>query len=377
MKILINTASTYKGGSVQVALSFIQECKNFSEHQYEVVLGEQLSRLIIDSDYPGNFNFHRIEYRPATRVFSLQSPGQYFKEIEKKTDPDVVFTTSGPAYWRPKSPHLTGYNLPHYIYRDSPFFEKISFLKKLKWDLKGALIKHFFKRDSDAYVVQTDDVNDRVREWLKTDRVYTVSNTYGSQYFNPRKVEDKLQVRKQNEFRLISLSSWYPHKNLGIIPAVIDNLPGHLKENIRFVLTLPAEDFFDNFSSEYHKYIYNVGPVKPDECPSLYNECDAMFLPTLLECFSASYAEAMVMRKPIVTSDLGFARTVCKDAALYAEPINPADYAQKITQLYNSEELRNTLIQKGKNNLSQFSTAEARAEEYLSICKLLADAGKN
>jgi glycosyltransferase involved in cell wall biosynthesis len=288
-----------------------------------------------------------------------------------------VFTTSGPAYWRPKAPHLTGYNLPHYIYRDSPFFEKLSFQQRLKWDLKGILIKHFFIRDSDAYVVQTDDVNYRVREWLKTDCVYTVSNTYGSQFMNPSKAENKLPPRSQNEFRLLSLTSWYLHKNLTIIPDIIDLLPKELREHIQFVLTLPPDTFKDKFSSEYHRYISNVGPVKPEECPALYKECDALFLPTLLECFSASYAEAMVMRKPIVTSDLGFARTVCGDAALYADPVNPSDYARKITKLVRSEELQNSLIHKGEKNLKQFSSASERAKKYISLCKKMANAEKN
>ncbi len=43
-------------------------------------------------------------------------------------------------------------------------------------------------------------------------------------------------------------------------------------------------------------------------------------MPTLLECFSASYLEAMYMKKIIFTSDLPFAHTVCKDAAFYFAP---------------------------------------------------------
>ena len=48
-------------------------------------------------------------------------------------------------------------------------------------------------------------------------------------------------------------------------------------------------------------WLLAVGGVDIRECPSLYEQCDFMFLPTLLECFSASYAEAMKMRRPILT----------------------------------------------------------------------------
>jgi glycosyltransferase involved in cell wall biosynthesis len=377
MKLLINTATTFKGGGVQVALSFIWECRNFEDYEFHVVLGETISTLIKDEEYPPNFTFYRIGFRPATRLFSLKSHNRYLKDLERKIDPDVVFTTSGPAYWRPKAPHLIGYNLPHYIYRDSPYFSTISFIQRMKWDIKGAVLKFYFKREADAYVVQTDDVNQRLRKWLNTSPVHTVSNTFSSHYQSPKKVKNKLPDKKEGEYRLLSLSAWYPHKNLGIIPDVIDSLKESIRKRIRFILTLPDDDFRRNFPDEYRDFVINTGPIKPDEGPALYSECDALFLPTLLECFSASYAEAMVMGKPIITSDLGFARTVCRNAALYAEPLNPIDYSQKISELIDSDELKKSLIKRGNLNLKQFLSASDRAEQYLNICKELADARKN
>ncbi|MGF1670622.1 MAG: mannosyltransferase, partial [Balneolaceae bacterium] len=214
MKLIINTASTYKGGGVQVAYSFIEECKKFTENEYHIILGDMVGNLVNESEFPSNFTFYRIGYRPATRVFSLFSHDGFFKKLEKEIRPDVVFTTSGPAYWRPEAPHLTGYNLPHYIYRDSPYFDTMPLYKKLKWDGKGRILKFFFKRDADAYVVQTNDVNKRVRKLLSTDKVFTVTNACSNFYHKPVYKEKKLPERKPGEFRFLSLSAWYPHKNL-------------------------------------------------------------------------------------------------------------------------------------------------------------------
>lgn len=377
MKMIINTATTHKGGGVQVAYSFIEECKRFDKHEFHVVLGKMLADMISEREFPRNFSFYRIGYRPATRVLRTRSHDRFFRDLEETIQPDVVFTTSGPAYWRPKAPHLVGYNLPHYIYRDSPFFAQIPFIERLKWDLKGAVIKYFFKKDADAYVVQTDDVNARLKVLLKSENVYTVSNTYSRHYINPGPTPNRLPERKADEFRLLTLSAWYPHKNLNIIPSVIDALTENMKENVRFVLTLPDDVFRKEFPGRYQNNIMNVGPVKPEHGPALYRECDALFLPTLLECFSASYAEAMVMELPIITSDLGFARSVCKDAALYADPLNPDDYAKKINELINNFDLRKNLIENGLKNLKQFSTAAERANKYITICRKLADANKN
>jgi glycosyltransferase involved in cell wall biosynthesis len=372
MRLLINTASTFKGGGVQVARSFIEELKKFSEHEYHVVLGEAISKTIITSEYPSNFHFYTIPYRPATRVFSFKGSDTFFKDLEDKVKPDCVFTTSGPAYWRPRAPHVMGYNLPHYIYKDSPFFKTLTLYKRLYWMLKGQVIKYFVKRDADAYVVQTDDVNQRLKHWIGRDKIYTVTNTFGSHFLKDFKDNPStLPAREAGEFRLLMLSAWYKHKNFSVINQVSKLIEENKIPGIKFVLTLPEESFENHFTAAAKKHIYNIGPVKPDECPALYRDCDGIFLPTLLECFSATYAEAMVMNKPIITSDLGFAHTVCGPAALYVNPVDPQQILDAIVSLKDSEELQTKLAQNGKVMLQKLLTARERADHYLNICNAL------
>jgi hypothetical protein len=78
MKILINTASTLKGGSLQVAKSFIEECRFHNNHQFYVILGLSLNKIIDRNIFPSNFVFYDIDYRPAERVFSLFNRFRFF-----------------------------------------------------------------------------------------------------------------------------------------------------------------------------------------------------------------------------------------------------------------------------------------------------------
>ena len=376
MRILINTASTFKGGGVQVAKSFIEECRNFSSNQYFVVLSDALSKMIDINNFPGNFSFFNAPFRPATVVFKWRSHNYFFKDIEIKWKPDVVFTTSGPSYWRPQAPHLMGYNLPHYIYPESPYFGIIPLKRKLWWTGMKIFARYIFKRDADAFVVQTNDVNDRLKKFLNRREVHTAYNTINAYYLKYTKVPDKLPVKKPSEFRLLTLSAWYPHKNLIIIPKIAEALK-HANLEIKFVVTLPKKDFKRLTGNYNSPNIINVGPVKVEEAPSLYKECDAMFLPTLLECFSASYVEAMKMEKPIITSDMGFAHTVCEDAALYINPMNAEDIATKIVALVNSTKLQNQLIENGLKRVNAFGTPEGRAKKYLDICQNLIEDKKH
>jgi len=219
--------------------------------------------------------------------------------------------------------------------------------------------------------VQTDDVNQRLQAFLGRSDVHTVSNTCSAAYYDSHRGAPKLPNSQGGEFRALTLSALYTHKNLEIIRAVVDEFRRRGRPSPRFVLTIQQADYDLVFGENYIDEVVTVGPVSPSECPSLYEECDAMFLPTLLECFSASYPEAMIMQKPILTSALGFAQTVCQDAALYFDPLNANEIADQFERLMDSEKLKNDLIELGELRVKTFNDAHQRAKAFLSICEEL------
>lgn len=377
MRLLINTASVLKGGSVQVATSFLQECRRFEDHAFGVVLGPGLSGSIRAEDFPENFRLFRLTHRPAQGIFSTRRPSAEFKKIESEFEPDVVFTTSGPSYWRPHAPHLMGFNLPHHLYPDSPYFSRLlSLQQRLRWRAKSMLIHYFTRGFADAWVVQTDDVNERLRRWIPSDRVHTVANTISEAYafaLNEGTPQISASAAQREAFKLLVLTSYYPHKNLEIINDIITELREREIRGITFTLTLPERDFERTITQVNRAWVQNLGPQQPEDCPQLYLESDAVFLPTLLECFSANYVEAMAMRRPIVTTDLGFARTVCGQAALYFDPMDGVDALEKILELRSDAKLQQELAEAGRRELSRFGTATERAATYLDICQNLVD----
>jgi glycosyltransferase involved in cell wall biosynthesis len=365
MKIVINTAHQRFGGAVQVALSFIIECKAYPEHEYHVWLGAGVGKLISKNNFPSNFYFYEFNFG-VIDFNAIRNIQKTLAKFESKIRPQIIISTSGPSYFKSEVPQVIGYNLPLYIYPESPYVKNMPLLKKLKLTLKKQAHIFFFKRDAVAYVTQTDDVNKRVKKLLNTRHVYTVSNTANSFFDNWEKYKNKLPAGRNNTFRFICISSYYNHKNLDLIPLVLKKLSDCGVKNVEFVTTLKDKDFKQKIGS--HKNIINVGPVKPKECPSLYKECDALFLPTLAECFSASYPEAMIMEKPIITTDLPFAKSICGPAALYFKPQNAKDATSKIKKLINDKELQNQLVFEGKERLKNFDSPEKRAEKYLYIC---------
>ena len=129
-----------------------------------------------------------------------------------------------------------------------------------------------------------------------------------------------------------------------------------------------------NFDKKYDQYINYLGKVDINQVPLLYKQMNLLFMPTLLETFSTTYLEAMISEIPIVTSKMSFAQDVCGDSALYCEPLSATDYAKKISLLTSDNELRNSLIQKGKINLLRFGTSMDRTKKYLEILEKHANA---
>ena len=366
MRLIVNLSNNLVGGGLQVALSFLSECRYFEQNEYHVFVSPNVAQQVDRSVFGTNFSFYDIPSVPFWKLGKMLSP------LEKQIRPDVVFTVFGPSYWRPKAKHIEGFARGYWIYPESAFFKKMSIFWNISYHLQKTIKSFFFKREADAYVVETEDVNKRLRILFDTNNVYTVSNTCSIQYAHPEFFEAKLPKKQPGEFRLLTLSAYYPHKNLEIIPRVIDalgdNIPG---KHVQFVLTLKAEDYQRIIQPPYRTRVYNVGPVPIKEGPSLYKECDAMFLPTLLECFSASYPEAMATQRPILTSNLDFAHSICDNAALYFNPSNPSDIAESIINLIGNASLRQNLIEKGTRRLAVFPTARQRAERYLDLCSML------
>lgn len=373
MKLIINSGSVFKGGSEQVALSFIYECRNYPQHEFHVVIGPNLASQIDQNEFPNNFRFYLLKNRPATSIVHFIKSMIWYRNLEKTLIPDRVISTGGHGYWRPTVPLIGGFNMAHYIYPESPFFNRMPFRKRLFWRTMKGIHMFFFNR-LDAIIVQTEDVKDRLSKILSSKvPIFVISNTINAYFLTGQTFQNKIPQRKPGEIRLLTISSYYPHKNLEIIDLVTKALVRKRKVNFRFVVTLPEEKLKQLFGENGNQMIFNVGFVPIKECPSLYKECDFMFLPTLLECFTVSYLEAMVMKKPILTSDISFAHTICKGAAVYFDPLDPEDIANKIISLSEDCEKQNILISNGESIIKSMITPSERARKFLEICEQISN----
>ncbi len=165
-------------------------------------------------------------------------------------------------------------------------------------------------------------------------------------------------ARLARRFVLFCLTKFYAHKNLEIFLDVFKGGAAALRD-VSILFTVQADqhpraaDFLRAIESpNLRDHLVNVGPVPQTELAGYYGHSQGLILPTLLESFSGTYLEAMQYRRPILTSDLDFARDVCGDAAEYFDPFDPAAIRDAIVRVRDSTDRREELVALGQRRLA-------------------------
>ncbi|MBR6340246.1 MAG: glycosyltransferase [Alloprevotella sp.] len=369
MNILINASNLKVGGGLQVADSVFRELPKYKEHRFIIVYSDALLKSAEEAGR--NDNIIPVRYNmPSDWRSLLFGRNLFLDELVSKEHIYTVITIFGPSRWRPRVRHLLGFARAQLLLPESPYWTKQEVKKNWKLKLKLKLLKRQFDKDSEEYYTESPFISERLMNLYSNKRVYTISNTCNQVFSSPQLWDKNLVLPQFSGFRLLTIAANYPHKNLEIIPAVIDVLKLSYPDfKFQFVLSIDKDESWSNkvYSERYDKHILFIGKVSVSQCPFLYKQCDAMFLPTLLECFSANYVEAMKMRKPILTSDLGFARGICGEAAVYFNPISAKDIAEKIYLLASNSKFQENLVEKGGQQEKIFDTPEQRVKKMIDI----------
>lgn len=370
MNILINASNLKIGGGLQVADSVFRELYKFPQHYFVVVYNKALANCAKDISFNGNVE--AIEYEtPVNAKIIVTGRCGFLDKLVVAKKIDAVQTIFGPSMWRPRVPHLSGFAQGHIVLPDSPFWGMLPMKKKVLLWVKLKFIEYSLNKCSDYYFTENPMITERLQKRFPKKKVFTVTNNANQIFKNPEQWDRSIKLSSFVGITMLTVAANYPHKNLPIIIPTCHYLEEHFPDlNFRFVVTVNEKDM-SGVDDCARKHIVFLGPVKIEQVPYLYEQCNVMFLPTLLECFSASYAEAMLMRRPIITTDLVFARGLCKDAALYYNANSPEDLSLAIVRLAKDAGLRNQLVMAGEKQIKRFDTYEQRAEKLIKIIETI------
>ena len=349
MRLVIDCTPLTGGGGTQVASAFLENLSAKSDLIWQAVVSTAMQRALSDRLKRDE----RITVVAKRNWLDLFFIGRRLARIEKSFEPDVVFTVFGPTYFKPASRHLIGFALPLMIYDVDDALGEPSIIAKFKMFLG----RRAFHR-ADHTVVETETVRQRLHQRLgiDEDRISVIGNSV-----NPLIVEamDRTAMPDADVFGIIVPSAYYRHKNLAVIPRIAAEMrrldPGFAFE---FRLTLdpgsPAWHAITDLASKLgvEKYVKTLGVVSLAALAGHYQQAAATFLPTLREASTAVYPETFFACRPLITTDIDFARELCGDAAAYVSYDDLPKAAATILHIGKDSELRDALVQNGKRQLA-------------------------
>ena len=283
--------------------------------------------------------------------------------------------------------HFTNFNLP-ILYRKpfvvtvhdiTPFFFPGHKAGKSKWRKWGydAVFKHAINK-SKKIIAVSQSTKDLILKNFKVnlDKIKVIYEGVDEK-FKPiadcgiiNAVKTKYGLDKPFIF---FVGVWRNHKNVAGLVKVFDILKKKYKWQGNLVLGGQEDAHYLEVSKTIKSLgleneIIRPGFISDEEMPVFYSLARAFVNPSLIEGFGLNNLEAHACGCPVVSSSATSLPEVSGQAAVYFNPNNIKEMAEKIYQVISDENLRQSLRQKGFEQAKKFSW-EKCAKETLEVYK--------
>jgi len=164
------------------------------------------------------------------------------------------------------------------------------------------------------------------------------------------------------------------HKNiLGLLKAF--QILSSKLDDINLVIVGKKENFISgNIREEeigrFKDRVFFKGVVNDKELRYLYSKASGLVLPSFYEGFGLPPLEALLCGCPVALSDIPVFKEVYGETALYFNPNDPTDIAQKVYQLIKDKDLREKILFSFSEKKKIFSI-ERMEKEYITVLKSL------
>jgi len=188
------------------------------------------------------------------------------------------------------------------------------------------------------------------------------------------KVLEKYQVKKPY---ILYVGNIYPHKNLDNLLTAIGILNKKIGFTVELVVICARNVFSQRLSKKVAQkglknFVKITGYVSDEDLFLFYRNASCFVFPTLSEGFGLPGLEAMSLSCPVVCSNIPVLKEIYQKGALYFDPKNPNDIAQKIKEVVTKKELSKILVKNGKDVVKKYSwqkTANQTLNSYFKVLK--------
>jgi glycosyltransferase involved in cell wall biosynthesis len=367
MKIAVNASSFFSNShSVNDLNSFAHHCLSATaahpEHSF---------LFIFDKPYPTSFllpdNATSIVKGPEINSLIKNRIWHHLKipAILKKYEADV-FLSEKIISLKTKVPQIL-------FFPDLTFLHQPSFVEKryLSFYKKNTAL---FLKKANTIIVRSVFMKNELIDNFKTDKEKIIlCKKIISTDFVPIQQEAKEQVKEKytagNEY-FIYYGTISPQKNLLNVLKAFSAFKKRQRSNMQLIISGNPGAEYDSFIESLKLYRFNnevkVMENSPhDEITKIIAAAYAMLYCPVYETSSIAPLTAMKCEVPVIVSAAGLLPEICGEAALYADPGNFKDIAEKMMLLFKDEKERSHWIEKGKNQVTKYT--EEKALDIFSI----------
>jgi glycosyltransferase involved in cell wall biosynthesis len=375
MKVLLNFVPLKSGGGLQVGMDFLEQARA-QPQQHEWFIVATADTPLAEAQTAAHIHYSKIVPRSLPRRLWFENFG--CRQILRTQDFSLIYTQFGP-HWPAANDaiNVVGCAYSNLCYPEIDFWSALPPWQRYQRRLLDRLRRQRIQQ-ADAVIFETEDLADRAVRYLNlpADRVHVVQPSVSSLVRAAAEHSPTAQRCQQlpQGFKILLLSVYRTNKNFELLPKALHVLKERMRDQETvFVVTLPQDSpDWSRLAELAHSLgvgsrLFNFGPVPQQGCATLYRACQAVILPSQLESFSNSIAESWALERPLLVSDLPWARRICKEASRYFAYNDPQAVAEVVTELRRDSTLYGLLTENGKKLLVTYPNAAQRFAAYVAI----------
>lgn len=274
----------------------------------------------------------------------------------RKLKPDLFFSPDGYLSLRTPVPQVP-------VFHDLAFEHYPEFISRIEaWYYRKYFPQYAQKAQQILTVSQYSKQDLHTLYKVPEEKIHVVYNG-ASEYFFPIDPAEQQQVREQyaeGKQYFHYVGAIHPRKNLDTLIQAFDQFKKQTGSPVKLLIVgrkaWNFEEVIHSYAtSDYKEEIHFTGFVSGEELNRIYAASLCLCYVPWFEGFGIPVIEAMQSETAVICSNVSSLPEVAGDATLMVPPGSPESIAEAMAKVYQSPELRDQLIHKGRTQRTLFS----------------------